>query len=337
MDRAPAPFELYVRPRPAVTAGAVRPRRDARVRRFDDPCTPVVRTACASPRDLCAAPARETIGRVLSGWLARHRVTPFELLHRADLAERLEACEAELSAALYNAALAEAAARGLALDRVRQRLGDLVRRALDRVIADDDPDIAFRLGVAVAARLARQTNWRDKLEALLELFEAAPDEGAPAQVSMRVLQQPLTDILAGCGDLGEIFGVDHAPGERLMLLMQIASAPALAAAANLDGELAWRVPRLNGLAARLALVLHGRPTLARARRAIVRRVLTMMASSAWLWPADRAREAEGVQALAELLAVSGRLVDQQDVAAALAGRLRRLAAAIEAGASAFAA
>ena len=69
----------------------------------------------------------------------------------------------------------------------------------------------------------------------------------------------------------------------------------------------------------------------------MRRVLATLASGEWLWPEDPAREAEGVQALAELLAVSGRLVDQRDVAAALAGRLRRLAAAIEADATAFAA
>lgn len=285
-----------------------------------------VRTApasCAHPRDLYATPAREAIGRLLGGWLARHRVTPFELLHRADLAERLEACEAELSAALYNAALAEAAARGAALEPVRQGLDTLARRAIERVTSDD-PDVAFRLGAAVASRLGRHANWKDKLELVLDLLDAAPEAGQPASVSLRVLQQPLIDILGAHGDLDEILGSELLLGDQLMILTQIASAPAIAAVVAGDAALARSVPRLRGLSARLALVLHARPVFARARRAIGRRVLAALALDRPLWPGDPAREVEGLKALACLLSVSGRLVDQDAVASALAGRWRRL-------------
>jgi hypothetical protein len=263
------------------------------------------------------------IGQVLAGWLQRHRVTPFELLHRADLVQRLEACEAELSAALYNAALAEAAARGAALEPIRRGLDSLVRRTIERILADD-PDVGYRLGVAVAAQLGRHSNWKDKLERLLELLDAAPTAGPSATVSLRVLQQPLADILGAQGELDEILGRDLALGEQLMVLTQIASASAIAAAVADDSDLGRAVPRLKGLSARLALALHGRPAFARTRRAVARRVLAVLASDARLWPDDPLREVEGLNTLADLLAACGRTLDQAEVAAALAVRWRRL-------------
>lgn len=280
--------------------------------------------SCARPQDLYATPARETIGRLLAGWLKRNRVTPFELLHRADLAERLEACEAELSAALYNAALAEAAARGAALEPTRHALDALARRTIERIVGDD-PDVSFRLGVAVATRLAPLAHWKDKTEALLDLVDTAPNGGRAGAVAFRVLQQPLIDTLGAHGDLDEILGCGAPLGDQLLILLQIASAPAIAAVLADDAAIARRVPRLRGLAARLALTLHGRASFVRTRRAIGRRVLATVAGDVRLWPADPDREVEGLKALAVLLAVSGRLVDQDEVAAALARRWRRLA------------
>ena len=72
------------------------------------------------------------IGRVLGDWLARHGVTPFELLHRADLAEQLEACAAELSAAVQAATALDGAERGGAEQSTREALGRLARRATPR-------------------------------------------------------------------------------------------------------------------------------------------------------------------------------------------------------------
>jgi hypothetical protein len=340
MDSAPEGldirFERLVR-RPSGAPWApvlAREDRDGRIRHLPGALRPA--PACARPQDLYASEGRAAIGRFLDGWLRRHRVTPFELLHRAELAERLEACDAELSAALYDAALAEAAAQGAALEPIRRRLDTLVRQSIERIVADD-PDVAFRLGAAVAAQLGRHPNWKEKLEVVLELLGAAPEDGKPAAVSRRVLQQPLIDILGAHGDLNEILGAGLSPGDQLMVLVQIISAPAITAA-SADPALARAVPRLQDLAARLALTLHARPAFARARRAIGRRVLAVLASDQPLWPTDPVREVEGLKALTTLLRLSGRLFDQDQVGAVLAARwrrLRRLAAAIEANAAAL--
>jgi hypothetical protein len=282
------------------------------------------RGSCSQPRDLYAAPGREALGRLLAGWLERHRVTPFELLHRADLAERLEACEAELAAALYTAALAEAADRDAPLDEVRQDLDDLARRTIAHVRAGGG-DPAFKLGAAVAQRLAGCASDRDKLTVLLDLLEAAPRTGIPASISHSVLVQPIVDLVGGSGALVDILGGELELGDQLLVLVQVASAPALAAVAGGAGSGA--APPLAGLAARLAVTLHGRAAYARARRAILRRVMQILSAETPLWPARPAREAQGLETLANLLRLSRRLVDQEQLASALGRRWRRLAAA----------
>lgn len=90
---------------------------------------------CLAPTDLYEPLARETIGRVLEDWLKRQGATPFELLHRPDLAERLEASGLELQHAIQKVAIPESQAVGQPVhDLVRhyQKLGE---RTLERVVA----------------------------------------------------------------------------------------------------------------------------------------------------------------------------------------------------------
>jgi hypothetical protein len=135
------------------------------------------------------------------------------------------------------------------------------------------------------------------------------------------LQQPLVDFLGAHGESEAILGEGLALGDRLLKLLQIAEAPEVAEDASLPG----RLPRLNGLAGRLALSLHRRPAFARIRAVLVRRVVMVLAGTAPLWPGDPAREAEGLALLGALLDVCGRLADRDEAHAALADRWRRLA------------
>jgi len=280
------------------------------------------RAACVQPQDLYGTPARQAIGRHLAGWLGRNGVTPFELLHRADLAEQLEACRGDLSTALSNAALEQAGAAGAGMDRIRRGLEALARRTIERIVRSD-PEPVFQLGMMVAERLARCEGWRDKAALLLDLLDAAPGDGAGAQVATRMLQQPLVDILGAHGDLADLFGGASDPGDGLLVLLQVALAPEVAAAKAASPALARLATPLRGLSARLALMLHARPGLARTRWAMVRRVVAALADEALLWPDDPDREIDGLRALAALLARAGRLANTEDLVEALATRWRR--------------
>jgi hypothetical protein len=306
-------LERGVRPEPR----RWRARRGAMAAQTPPAAAPV----CMQPEDLYTGLARATIGRLLAGWLARNRTTPFELLHRAELAERLEACEAEMSAAIYNAASAQAAGREGALEPLRAALTALVRRTIERVVADNGTG-SYRLGVVVAERLASCENWADKAQTLLDLLDAAQrTDSGEAPTILRLLQQPLADILGAHGESETILGEGLALGDRLLMLLQIAAAPEVAE----DPNLVNRLPRLRGLAARLALGLHRRPAFARTRSVLVRRVVTVLAGATPLWPEDPAREAEGLALLNALFNAGCRLADRDQARAALSERWRRLA------------
>jgi hypothetical protein len=258
----------------------------------------------------------------LQSWLQRRCVTPFELLHRADLAEQLEACETELSVALSNAALAESAAQGAPLEPTRRALETLVKRTLNRLFREDH-DARFQLGATLAERLGRHKTWRDKLEACLSLIEALTQQpaGAPA---LRAIQQPLIDMLGGIGDLDDLFGAAPA-GEHMLILLQIASSPVIADLTQHDAGLRRTLPRLRGLSTRLAMTLHRDSAFVHVRRAIARRVLATLNSEAVLWPDEPDRELDGLKALSALLKASRPLLGSEEVTAALERRWRRLA------------
>ena len=156
---------------------------------------------CRAPQDLYASHARETVGRVLEDWLRRNRCTPFELLHRPDLVEKLEASGVELQHAIQKIAVPESQATGQPVHDVMRAYQRLTEQAIERVImagrknrfADlsqqpiaevasrliGDPDRTFLLGGAVAGALSRASRPREKVGFLLDLVEAAPDEAQP--------------------------------------------------------------------------------------------------------------------------------------------------------------
>ena len=89
-----------------MTRGVPDAEHKARVRE------PLADPVCTGPLDLYNAPAREKIQRLLDDWLRRNRATPFELLHRPDLVEKLEASGVELQHAIQKVAVPESQATG---------------------------------------------------------------------------------------------------------------------------------------------------------------------------------------------------------------------------------
>ena len=111
-----------------LTKGAPEPAKPKQVR--DDRQM----NACATPQDLYTPLARELVGRVLEDWLARNRVTAFELLHRPDLVEKLEASGVELQHAVQKVAVPESQASGQPVHEVIRHYQRLIEQASQRVL-----------------------------------------------------------------------------------------------------------------------------------------------------------------------------------------------------------
>src|SRR5690606_29713763 len=111
-----------------LTLGAPEVKRKPIVRHDDQPSN------CVTPQDLYAPHAREVIGRVLEDWLKRRQVTPFELLHRPDLAEVLEASGVELQHAVQKVAVPQSQATGQAVHDLIRHYQKLVQATTERII-----------------------------------------------------------------------------------------------------------------------------------------------------------------------------------------------------------
>ena len=304
---------------------------------------------CVSPTDLYTVHARDRIGRLLESWLVRNRATAFELLHRPDLIEKLEASGTELQHAIQKIAVPDAQARGVSTHAVIRGFQDLTQRAIDRVLADQrkgilpdlkkesfaavcarlagDPERHYLVGTAIAGHIAPATNWGEKVNRLLDLADAAPQDGQGRGLAFHLLEQPLGEILRTRMAMADLLGGDLDLGGNLAALTRLAAAAPVAALARMDATVARLLPPLSGPAERLAMWLDG-PSFANVRVALGKRVVQELQTQRRLRPGDPHGEIEIMRALAmALTAASGQLLPLEDVRDAFIKRSETLVGA----------
>jgi len=302
---------------------------------------------CVQPADLYTAHARDRIGRLLEGWLTRHKATPFELLHRPDLVEKLEASGTDLQHALQKIAIPEAEARGQTVHEVIRHFQGLVERtianlnkafkkgalpdldkegfakAAERLAAD--PDRAFLLGAGVAASIAPAVSWSAKIARLLDLADAAPEDPRARVGALAAIEQPLAEIIgsrAGMADLLDTANEDL--GVTLAAMTRLTGGVAVEALIKIEASVRTVMPELSGTARRLGEWLAGDnfPTV---RKAIAERVLAELNGVRRLKPTDAEAEIEYLRALAmSLTAAAGRILQAEDIQGAFTTRSKTL-------------
>ncbi len=304
---------------------------------------------CVSPEDLYTVHARDRIGRLLDGWLTRNHATAFELLHRPDLVEKLDAAGNELQHAMQKIAVPEAQARGASVHELIRSFQRLIERTISRIMADakrgrfpilskdgfagaasrliQDPERGYLLGGGVAGYLAAGGTWSDKVMRLLDLADAAPAEGPARNFAFDVLEQPLSEILESRAALVELLGAQLDLGGQLAGMTRLVAADALAALAAIDSPVGRALPPLQGAAARLALWMS-QPPFASVRAAVGRRILRELNGPRRLRPTSPREEIDILRALGmALTAAAGQLLPPDDVHEAFIARSRMLVTA----------
>ncbi len=302
---------------------------------------------CTSPADLYTVYARERIGQLLDNWLRRKTVTPFELLHRADLVEQLDASGMELQHAIQKIAVPEAQARGVSTHEVMRHYQKLAERAVERVIRDhrrggfpnvsgaglaeairklsDNPEAAYLLAGGVALHLKGARTWGDKLSLILDLADAVPETAG--RTAFEVLAQPLSEILGSRAALGDIGGEEQDLGGVLAILTRLIAWNEVNALSRLEPALERQFPTPTPQIARLATWLQ-KPGFAEVRAALARRILMELNGPRRLRPADPEGEILVLRALAMVLtAFAGATLPPDDVHAAFAHRSASLVGA----------
>lgn len=306
--------------------------------------------SCRGVQDLYAPHARETIGRILEDWLARQGSTAFELLHRPDLAERLEASGVELQHAIQKVAVPEAqAVPGQSVHELMRHYQRLAEQAIERLLkagrsrtfADLEtrsvadlahslagaPDRAFLMGGAVAGSLRALTGARARLERLMDICDRAPIEGPPRALVFVAVEQILCELLGSRAGLAQILGPGLDQGSSLAAAVRMVAPREVGAILAHDPRLTLLVPPVEGPPARLGqrLAAGEFPLLA---AALARMVLRELMSQRRLRPGDAVGEIDILRALATALtATAGRLLTLEEVQTAFIERSRSLVAA----------
>ncbi|MBA4801595.1 MULTISPECIES: hypothetical protein [Euryhalocaulis] len=120
---------------------------------------------CSLAEDLWTVHSRRTIARVLEEWLARETVLTLELMHRPDLAEKLESAGTTVQHAIQKTAIAQAQEYDSSVQHFVKRLNELSEKAFSRVVEDGRqgrlPKVSGAGEVAaLAARLVKASSYR---------------------------------------------------------------------------------------------------------------------------------------------------------------------------------
>jgi hypothetical protein len=304
---------------------------------------------CGAPQDFYTPHARETIGRVLEDWLARNGVTAFELLHRPDLAEKLDASGVEMQHAIQKIAVPESQDVGQPVHDLVRHYQKLSDQAVERVIAagrrnlfpslEDcsiadlahrmagQPERAFIMGGVVSGALKGLRGGRTRLDRLMDLADRAPMDGAPHAMVMVPIEQILCEMLAARTSLADILGPSLDQGASLAAVVRMVAPREINALIAQDPRLALQVPAVDGPAARLGARMEaGQFPLLSA--ALARMVLRELMSPRRLRPNDAAGEIDILRTLATALTVTaGRLLTLDEVQTAFNERSKAIVTA----------
>ncbi len=290
-------------------------------------------TVCTSPQDLYTPLAREKVGRLLEEWLKRNGVTAFELLHRPDLAERLEATGTELQHVVQKLAVPESQDTGQDLHETMRRWRALIDKAVARLIADgrknvfpeivpsnwlatidrlkDHPEKAYVLGGALARILTKDNRPAVKLEKLLmfaSVLAGAPDG---REWAMNVIEAPVIELFASRHSLSDVLGEEADLGTSLAVLTRMAAGREVDLIAKIDPAVARIIPPLKDvLAGYHKLITMG--SFRHLSQNIQKRLMQELKGPRRLKPGDPDAEIETLRALAMCITAAGKEESQHD-------------------------
>jgi hypothetical protein len=305
-----------------------------------------VDSVCTAPQDLYTALAREKISRLLEEWLKRNAVTPFELLHRPDLAERLEATGTELQHVVQKLAVPESQDTGQDLHELMRRWRALIDKAVTRLISDGrkkifpdvvpsnwlstidklsgHPEKAYVLGGALAKVLGEDKRPAVKLEKLLLFATVLADHLDGREWAMQVIEAPVVEIFASRSSLSDVLGEEADLGTSLAIMTRMAAGREVDLVAKVDPQVARVIPPLKD-------VLEGyhnlilRDCLKTLAANISKRLMLELKGPRRLKPGDPEAEIEILRALAMCMTAAGKEEAQrEDVKEAFTERSKML-------------
>jgi hypothetical protein len=289
---------------------------------------------CFKPDDLYSYHARATMSRLLTDYLARHKITITELIHRADMLEKLEATGTLYQHAIQKVAVAQASSTTTPVQQIIKSLNGLTTEAFHRVYRDQrkglfpDPrldqfaelavklapqgDAAYVFNGALARHLRDCAGWDEKVLRLISIMESAPLDETARKLVLTSVDAILAECLNGSAALHELMGPAENLGHALnnLVTLFLGRTP--------DGSRAGQ-----GLA---ALAQHfAADSLPEARTAIATRIISEFKGNKRLCPDFLVDELKTLRAIANRIVMGvGKYLSHQDLIEAFTLRSKRL-------------
>jgi hypothetical protein len=287
---------------------------------------------CFKPDDLYSYHARATMSRLLGDYLARNKITITELIHRADMLERLEATGTVYQHAIQKIAVAQAASTTTPVQQIVKSLNELATQAFNRVYRDQrkglfpNPhpeqfaelartlsgkgDAAYIFNGALAQHLKEAQGWDQKVLMLITIMSNAPTEDLPRKLVLSSVDAILAEILNGAAALHELMGKSE----------------------NLAGALSKLVALFLGKApddakGGLAALTQNfaADSLPEARTAVANRIVAEFKSNKRLCPESIVDELKALRSIANRIVMGvGKYLSHEDLVAAFTLRSKRL-------------
>jgi hypothetical protein len=287
---------------------------------------------CFKPDDLYSYHARATMSRLLADYLSRNKITITELIHRADMLEKLEATGTVYQHAIQKVAVAQAASTTTPVQQIVKSLNELTTQAFNRVYRDQrkglfpnphpeqftelatkmagQGDASYIFNGALAQHLKDARGWDEKVLLLITVMEKAPSEDAPRKLVLSSIDAILAEILNGSAALHELMG----KSENLA-----------GALSNLVSLFLGKAPddAKSGLAA--LTQNFAADSLPEARTAVANRIVAEFKSNKRLCPDNMVDELKALRSIANRLVMGvGKYLSHEDLVAAFTLRSKRL-------------
>jgi hypothetical protein len=287
---------------------------------------------CFKPDDLYSYHSRQTMGRLFVDFLARNKITITELIHRADLLEKLEATGTVYQHAIQKIAVAQASSTAVPVQQIIKSLNELATQSLQRIYRDQKKglfpatqahqfaelatklagqgDASYIFNGALAQHLANAEDWNTKVLALLDILQRAPAAGPPRALVLSSIDAIMSEILTGSAALHELIGGAENLAEALSCLVELFLGKAV------GGNQAGLAP----LAARFTA-----DELPEARTAIAGRIVAEFKSAKRLCPNSLVEELKALRRLANRVVMGiGKYLSHEDLIEAFTLRSKRL-------------
>jgi hypothetical protein len=289
---------------------------------------------CFKPEDLYSYHARATMSRLLTDFLSRSKITITELIHRADVLEKLEATGTLYQHAIQKIAVAQAASTTTPVQQIVKSLNELATQAFHRVYRDQrkglfpnphphqfgelatklaaQGDAAYIFNGALAQHLKDAKGWDEKVLMLITIMEKAPAEEAPRKLVLSSVDAILAEILNGNAALHDLMGHAENLGQALN---------------NLVTLFLGKEPEASGRGKGLVALTHhfAADTLPEARTAVANRIVAEFKSNKRLCPEFMVEELKTLRAMANRIVMGvGKYLSHEDLIAAFTLRSKRL-------------